>query len=506
MIIVIKSTSNLKLILLYSSMKLTLLFKKITYFFFIHDIHSLLRKNINANVKLNDIIEYNKERDFGYKPYLCYAPSIAMYFNIYGDVLACCQNTKDILGNINNNTLDEIWNSANRKELQNQINNYSMPEGCKSCHNSINSTQPYQTLARIYDMPTLFFGKNLTYPIDLTFEISNICNLECIMCNAEYSSTIRKNRDKLSDLPNFYPHDFFEQLKPYLINAKIFRFQGGEPFLINLYLDIIEYICKYNRNCKIYIQTNGTIYNNRVAKILSNKNISLSISIDSLKEDIYRIIRKNANLSRVLQNIEKYANHLVGNKNKININICIMKNNWKEIPSFFEFCHANNYSMTFIMVEYPEIYSIIYLNPSEVLDIKNYLVLNIDRKYKERYNGQYNSILFSLDNFLIKSNEFRNTLENYLLMDLYKLKDLFSLKLRLYLNELQIKELLNYFMDTSKDFNSDEIKLLFSKILYYINANKIDLNFKDIDKRIINELKRYYIYELNDLISKPIED
>jgi radical SAM protein with 4Fe4S-binding SPASM domain len=492
MIIVIKSTSNLKLILLYSSMKLTLLFKKITYFFFIHDIHSLLRKNINANVKLNDIIEYNNEREFGYKPFLCYAPTIAMYFNIYGEVLACCQNTKDILGNINNNRLDEIWNSANRKELQNQINNYSMPEGCKSCLNNINSTQPYQTLARIYDMPAIFYPNNLEYPLDLTFEISNTCNLECIMCNAEYSSSIRKNRDKLSDLPNFYPPNFFEQLKPYLVHGRIFRFQGGEPFLINLYLDIIEYICKYNNSYKIYIQTNGTIYNNRVAKILSNKNVSLSVSIDSLKEDIYRIIRKNANLFKVLQNLEKYANHLHVNKKNININICIMRNNWKEIPSFFEFCHINNYTMTFIMVEYPEVYSIIYLNPLEIIEIKNFLELNIDVKYKKIFKGQYMSIISTLDNFYSQSKLFYEFIKKYIDINVNELNEMFNEYFMPFTDLSSINQILNYLEIKCINFEINKYKFIIIKLLFIIrNANRIDYKVVNESKRVISEFKRY---------------
>ena len=62
------------------------------------------------------------------------------------------------------------------------------------------------------------------------------------------------------------------------------RLQGGEPFLIPFYLDLIDKIGELNKNCKIYIQTNGTILSDRIRKILNNNQISLSISIDSFNK------------------------------------------------------------------------------------------------------------------------------------------------------------------------------------------------------------------------------
>ncbi len=247
---------------------------------------SVAKKHTRDNY-LNHILGYNESRPYGYKELVCLAPSTALYFNLYGDVLACCKNTTSKLGNVKHKSIIDIWNGEERKQLIENIKSYSLENnGCIGCKNSIITGQYNSVLARMYDIPFMNIPKNI-FPLDITFEISNTCNLECKMCNAEYSSSIRINRDNVPKLNNPYPDDFLEQLIPFLQHVKIVRFQGGEPFLINIYLDIIDKICEINPVCKIYIQTNGTVYNERVKKIISLKNLHLSISVDSLEKENY---------------------------------------------------------------------------------------------------------------------------------------------------------------------------------------------------------------------------
>ncbi|MFN8261756.1 MAG: radical SAM protein [Chitinophagales bacterium] len=470
---------------------------KCTKVIFENQIRASATRNRGTNLLPDNILRYNDSRTYGYKPVICYAPSLALYFNIYGDVLACCQNTKDILGNLQESSLDDIWNSTRRQQLQEDIRNYVLPEGCSSCQLSINNNRHHQTLARIYDTPAIFYGDNIQYPLDLTFEIRNTCNLECIMCNAEYSSTIRKNRDELPQLQNYYPDDFLDQLKPYLMHGKTFRFQGGEPFLIDAYLDIIEFVSEHNKSHKIYIQTNGTIYNNRVAKILSQNNIHLSISIDSLNEERYKSIRKNALLPKVLGNLKAYQTHLKKHKNTININICIMHNNWREIPDFIEFCHTNDFTFTFIMIEFPEYLSIINLGTRKIKEIKEFLQSSISDVHKKAYRSEYDSLLFTMDEFYRRSIRFETEIGQMQQYCSEELNEMIRSRLSNHLPEHEITKLLSHFRSKATGLHEGSYRIIIAKLICFLkevaNIEKYD-TFKE--KRLLNELRRYFEYEI----------
>jgi MoaA/NifB/PqqE/SkfB family radical SAM enzyme len=48
------------------------------------------------------------------------------------------------------------------------------------------------------------------YPSMLELELNNTCNLECVMCIGELSSSIRKNREKLPAIRSPYDEAFVE--------------------------------------------------------------------------------------------------------------------------------------------------------------------------------------------------------------------------------------------------------------------------------------------------------
>ena len=41
----------------------------------------------------------------------CYAPTVSMYFDQFGNVRACCQNTETLMGNVTRQSIRQIWES-----------------------------------------------------------------------------------------------------------------------------------------------------------------------------------------------------------------------------------------------------------------------------------------------------------------------------------------------------------------------------------------------------------
>lgn len=413
-------------------------------------VNKILYKNITikktqlySTDELNEIIEYNESREFGYALNFCQAPFTSLYFKTNGDVVACCKNSKDIYGNIKSNSLKVIWNSAIKDLLQKNITEYSLSNGCQFCKSQLTAKNYSGIHARIYDYP--FPKNNYLLPIDITFEISNKCNLECIMCGGEFSSSIRKNKEKLPAIKNNYPLDFLTQLKPFLKNLKTARFQGGEPFLINEYIEIIEYINNNNNKCHIYIQTNGTVFNNRVNKIMCNKNIHLSVSMDSLEKENFEFIRKNSNYELFRENLTKFKE--ISNKNlyTLNINFCIMNNNYYEIPALFEFCSTNKYSLNIVPVEYPSILSLSNLPYNMLIDIKNDIIHKVSDENKNKFNTVYKSLINYIDNMIVKTTENDKLIQSYLEKSTTHIYKLISEYLNNYLGENSVAQIITHY-------------------------------------------------------------
>jgi len=319
--------------------------------------------------KLNkhNIQEYNCARDVTKNKPLCHAPFSNLYFSRNGDVICCCFNREYILGKYPGQIPAEIWNGTLSKTFRKTVLNNSLVKGCDICIREIENKNYLGVIARHFD----FLTPKRRYPVMMEFELDNICNLECIMCEGELSSSIRKNRDKQDKISTPYGHEFAEYIKPYLRKTKLLRFGGGEPFLIPVYYDIWDIVVKKNPKCGIYVQTNGTIMNDRIRKWLSGGQFELGVSLDTLNTERFEHIRKNAKLKNVLQNIDEFISLIPAKPGRpsLVISTTVMRDNWQDIPSLLEYANQKNAQIVFNTVWTPLSCAIHNLRSSELKKI-----------------------------------------------------------------------------------------------------------------------------------------
>ena len=203
----------------------------------------------------------------------------------------------------------------------------------------------------------------------MELELSNQCNLECVMCSGELSSGIRKNRDNLPPLPMIYDDSFREQLHEFIPHLTELRFNGGEPFAQKIVLDICDDVARINPSLKINVATNGTVINKRVRHIMENNNLHINISIDSLIRSRYEEIRINGNFNKLMVNTTKFYEYCKDNRSQLSIMVNPMRNNWQEMVHFVEFTEGLNASLWFNTILYPEQYAIWNLPTSELKEI-----------------------------------------------------------------------------------------------------------------------------------------
>jgi len=299
------------------------------------------RSSVVLNQPLNPIDTatigaYNKVRSFGPKPLLCYAPFNSMVFGPLGTVSACCHSYK-ASDNYPEKTIKEIWNGGVYAQLRAHLENNSLPAACAFCKAHLDSGAHFGVASRTYDS---FLPIKDGYPTIMEFFLDLTCNLECIMCTGEYSSSIRKNREHLPPHKNIYGNAFLEELDEFIPYLKKASFVGGEPFLIDYYYKIWEKIFELNPDCTIALTTNGTILSEKVKRVLERGKFEIRLSLDGLTKDVYEGIRKNANFDKVMENL-KYLHAYCKKKNTLfEIVPCPQKSNWHQMPKMVEFANS----------------------------------------------------------------------------------------------------------------------------------------------------------------------
>ena len=289
---------------------------------------------------------------------LCYAPHGSMYFDQLGKVRACCQNTGVYLGDVTTQTLQEIWNSADAERMRGALENNDLTEGCDFC--------AWQ-LAEGND--EIFFGHSFDHlepesrrpkwPSQMEFSLTNTCNLQCAMCNGDWSSTIRAKREGREPLKSSYSDRFYEQLAEFLPHLRYARFLGGEPFLGAEPMRVMEMLAALETPPTVNITTNGTIYTKRVRDVIDRLRPEIVVSIDAASTDTYDSIRVGAHLPNVLANLDRFIS-AVGNS-KVSIAHCLMTSNWHEFADLLVLAEERDLAVGVNVVRFPAEYSLYQL-------------------------------------------------------------------------------------------------------------------------------------------------
>jgi len=313
------------------------------------------------------ITAYNAAREKPASTHICHAPFSNMYFNVHGDCAPCWLTFIDP-DKYPEKSIRDIWFGEKYQSLRNHLLANDLTYRCGVCLKNLQSGNYTSVLARAYDINPV-----ADYPTMMELELSNTCNLECVMCIGELSSSIRKNRERLPAQKNAYDDTFVEQLEEFIPHLRELRFNGGEPFLINAVFKIFEKVEKLNPKLKIVIATNGTVLNYKVKEWLYKLNIHINFSLDSLTPEIYEAIRVNAHFDRVMENFLFYRQYTKENNRTLCLMVNPMRNNWHEMPKFVQFVNKHNCNIWFNTIHRPVEWSIWALSQSKISEIYSQL-------------------------------------------------------------------------------------------------------------------------------------
>jgi radical SAM protein with 4Fe4S-binding SPASM domain len=175
-------------------------------------------------------------------------------------------------------------------------------------------------------------------PYEVEIHFTKECNLLCKHCFYSAGNKFNNQLNKNDWIR------FFEDLE----ENKILRLiiSGGEPLLFPEVKSLLNDLAQ--RKIRIDLLTNGTLIDNDIAKIISARNFSTSISIDGVDDETHNFLRGKKCFSDVTRSIEMLAERRVF----FQISTTLHKKNYIQIDKLIEWSiqkKAN--SINFILID-----------------------------------------------------------------------------------------------------------------------------------------------------------
>jgi MoaA/NifB/PqqE/SkfB family radical SAM enzyme len=323
----------------------------------------------------SSIQEYNQTREPHLRDSVCFAPQVNLNFEQNGNATACCFNRQFILGTYPQKSIAEIWSGERAKELRSILARNELASGCGLCKSQLEAKNFPGIHARYYDdvVKKNRKSEDSLWPQMMEFELSNLCNYECVMCNGFFSSSIRQNQEKIEAKKNPYDEAFVEQIRPFVPHVKVMKFLGGEPFLNPLYYKIWELIIEVNPAIRCSITTNGSILNSKVKTLLSRLKPGITVSCESLNPKRYESIRVNGDFKNFRKNLDFFMKLDFMTQKGLSFAVCPMRQNWMDLPDLLKFADENRMCIEFNTVVWPPQFSIKTLPKDEIRGIARFI-------------------------------------------------------------------------------------------------------------------------------------
>lgn len=305
----------------------------------------------------------------------CLAPAYQLFLNPQGDVSPCCRRSMP-LGNVREQSLMEVWRGSHRHTLTEALGRQDYSFGCEGCGSEVGQegwegSYPAEFTNR---WPVAGGSHTTGWPAHIDFNLSNICNLQCLQCSGELSSAIRSQREKRPPLENPYDDRFYLELAEFIPHLESAHFAGGEPFLAGANFRVWDLVRRLNPQLPISITTNGTIWSTRARRAIEHLRVSLVVSIDAIDANTYEAIRVGANLPSVLRNVEQMTDYVQRQGTKLSINHCLMVQNFHGFGDLLLWAEQRGVVVNVSVVRAPTAFSLAHLTADRLREVYNDLL------------------------------------------------------------------------------------------------------------------------------------
>lgn len=277
-----------------------------------------------------------------------YCPFLWMHSHVAvdGKVKTCC--TGGTLGNVNSDSLENIWNGETMKRMRLQMLNNEKPTECSHCWNlEDNWGIPSYRIETVRDWGHTIDPINDTLPDGsvkemklqfIDFRFNNLCNFKCRTCYPNESSSIAAEQVKhiKSDIPITVVNDqgaiLYEEIKKQYKHVKKIYFAGGEPAMQKEHFLVLKDLIELDKakDITLLYSTNGsklkTPFGDLIELWKPFKKVLLAFSIDGYGKAAeywrsgtdWQTVENNIRTTRQYSNIDIGFHSVIGWPNVFN--------------------------------------------------------------------------------------------------------------------------------------------------------------------------------------------
>lgn len=266
----------------------------------------------------------------------CILPWVHQYVDPGGEVRPCCAfDTNYKTGTMKENTLEEIWNSEETRDIRKKMIDGEIVPGCRKCDNRDDlNLNVFRNVVneKFFDRHQNIVGSttddgyvgnhNLVY-IDARF--NNLCNFKCRTCGTRFSTSWfkeslidRKNKNVPIDpnekglvFPGKTNNQLIDEIFPHINNLEEIYFAGGEPLMQIEHYRVLDELLRLNhvgtreKPLHIYYNTNFSTLSLGKYNVLDYwskfTKVSINASIDGSYERA-EYWRKGTDWNKIVEN------------------------------------------------------------------------------------------------------------------------------------------------------------------------------------------------------------
>jgi len=363
--------------------------------------------------------KFLKQKNSMSKNTICAVPWMHLNFEPNGKVVPCCLTSHHnyFAGDLNKQSIDEIWNSSNMKKLRREFLAGEEPEICSTCFDRervtgesgrIYHNREFKNVIKI--IPEITEPDGTCTKMELKywdFRFSNLCNLKCRSCGPRYSSAwvpdAKKlgytDQEKVWNIEAVDDKTNFDFLKDQVQHVQKVYFAGGEPLMMPEHWQTLDLLVENKRfDVKISYNTNASIlsYGKKNAldywKQWEPNKIEVWPSIDEIGEraelirsgTVWPKVEENLKALAALENIIVRPGMTIGAWNVRRLPVIINR-----LIELGVVCSRHNYQNFFInLLEHPTHYHV-HILPD---DYRQETIAEL-KAFIEEHNTKYNTTI-----------------------------------------------------------------------------------------------------------------
>lgn len=258
--------------------------------------------------------------------YFCMIPWIHLHGWPTGEAFPCCLGEgAHPIGNMKENTLEEIWNGDAYKQMRLNMLADRPSKECVRCYEQekhgfasmrINTNRHFAQ--HISDTETT--AADGSFPMKFRYwdiRFSNVCNLKCRTCGGIFSSRWYDDETKLNGgkpmrdrvlYAGRHELDIWEQMEDQIQYLEQIYFAGGEPLIMEEHYRILDKLLETgNTNVRLVYNTNLTELRHKSKYALEYwkkfPKVSVAASLDAMGP-LAELLRSGTNWEKVENNVK----------------------------------------------------------------------------------------------------------------------------------------------------------------------------------------------------------